>query len=506
MKSEKVYTYLLATGMLAIMLMVAGIFAVVIMNGVPYFWLKRVARFEMQDGTVHTGEIHERVRSHDGVDEIKIKTGNRRALGQDFLFIKKNEIKSVTYPDAMVLIERMEWGNAYGIPKDISVEEMYTRLKISSKARAAIQKFEKKSLVELNTEIAKINHEIEKKGRAELAPGLAKLREQAAANEEKLAVMRAEAGTSSMTITLADGSEEEIAFLDIVNIYRPNHAGFFSKAGTAIFKFFEFIFADPRESNTEGGIAPAIFGTVLLVMLMSIAVFPLGVVTAVFLNEYAREGALLGLIRNTIYNLAGVPSIVYGVFGLAFFVYIVGSSIDHIFYADFLPSPTFGTGGILWASLTLAVLTLPVVIVASLEGLKAVPYMYREGAYSLGATKWEVIRDVVIPNAMPGMLTGLILAISRAAGEVAPLMLTGVVKSAVNLPLDTTLPFIHLERKFMHLGFHIYDVGFQSPNIEAARPMVFLTTLVLLAIVFALNLVAIIIRNRLRKKFTRSGV
>ena len=156
--------------------------------------------------------------------------------------------------------------------------------------------------------------------------------------------------------------------------------------------------------------------------------------------------------------------------------------------------------------MTMAVLTLPVVVVASLEGLNSVPQMYREGAYALSATKWEVIRDVVIPNAMPGMLTGLILAISRAAGEVAPLMITGVVKLALNLPVDGLFPFFHLERKFMHLGFHIYDVGFQSPNVEASRPMVFNTTLLLLVVVFILNLVAIIIRNRLRKGLTRSGV
>ncbi|HQQ24331.1 MAG TPA: phosphate ABC transporter permease PstA, partial [Spirochaetota bacterium] len=222
--------------------------------------------------------------------------------------------------------------------------------------------------------------------------------------------------------------------------------------------------------------------------------------------EYAKDGFLVKLIRNTIYNLAGVPSIVYGVFGLGFFVYAMGGSIDRIFFSDYLPSPTFGTGGIIWGALTLAILTLPVVIVASLEGLKSVPHMYREGSYSLGSTKWEVIKDVVIPNAMPGMLTGLILAISRAAGEVAPLMMTGVVKSAVALPFDLSFPFIHLDRKFMHLGFHIYDVGFQSPNIEAARGVVFNTTLILLIIVFALNLTAILIRNRIKNKLSRSGV
>ncbi len=200
-------------------------------------------------------------------------------------------------------------------------------------------------------------------------------------------------------------------------------------------------------------------------------------------------------------NLAGVPSIVYGMFGLGFFVYFVGANIDRAFYQAALPAPTFGTPGILWASLTLAILTLPVVIVATEEGLARIPRSIREASLALGATKAETLWRVVLPMASPAMMTGLILAIARAAGEVAPLMLVGVVKLAPTLPLDDNFPFLHLERKFMHLGFHIYDVGFQSPNVEAARPLVYATAFLLVLVILVLNLSAIRIRNRLRERY-----
>ena len=206
-------------------------------------------------------------------------------------------------------------------------------------------------------------------------------------------------------------------------------------------------------------------------------------------------------IRVAVNNLAGVPSIVYGVFGLGFFVYFVGGELDQLFYREALPTPTFGTPGLMWASLTLALLTLPVVIVATEEGLARIPKSVREGSLALGATRAETLWRVVLPMASPAMMTGLILAVARAAGEVAPLMLVGVVKLAPTLPLDANYPFLHLDRKFMHLGFHIYDVGFQSPNVEAARPLVYATALLLVIIIALLNLAAVGLRNRLREKY-----
>ena len=289
----------------------------------------------------------------------------------------------------------------------------------------------------------------------------------------------------------------------MVNIIRfnlPNELTLTSKISLYLSKIWEFLSDKPRESNTEGGVFPAIFGTILMVLIMSIAVLPLGVIAAVYLNEYAKQGKTVALIRICVNNLAGVPSIVFGVFGLGFFIYGIGGSIDTFFYQDNLPSPTYGTGGILWASLTLALLTVPVVIVATEESLNAVSKGIRDGSLALGATKWETLRNIIIPTSLPGILTGLILAISRATGEVAPLMITGVVKLAPSMPLDGYFPYLHLERKFMHLGFHIYDVGFQSPNSEAALPMVFSTALLLILIVIVLNSSAILIRNRLRLK------
>ena len=239
----------------------------------------------------------------------------------------------------------------------------------------------------------------------------------------------------------------------------------------------------------------------MMVLIMAVIVAPLGVVAAVYLREYARQGPLVRLIRIAVNNLAGVPSIVYGVFGLGFFVYLVGGTIDDLFFRQAQPAPTFGTPGLIWASLTLALLTVPVVIVSTEEGLTRIPRAIREGSLALGATKAETLFRLVLPVASPSILTGIILAVARAAGEVAPLMLVGVVKLAPALPVDANPPFIHLERKFMHLGFHIYDVGFQSPNVEAARPLVYATALLLIFIVIVLNLAAITLRNRLESRY-----
>jgi phosphate transport system permease protein len=238
-----------------------------------------------------------------------------------------------------------------------------------------------------------------------------------------------------------------------------------------------------------------------MTLLMSLAVMPFGVVAAIYLREYATQGAMVRAVRIAVNNLAGVPSIVFGVFGLGFFVYLVGGGIDVLLFSDRLPTPTMGTGGILWAALTLALMTVPVVVVATEEALAAVPRSVREGSLACGASKWQTIQRVVLPASAPGILTGLILAMARGAGEVAPLMLVGVVKLAPELPIDLHFPFIHLDQKFMHLGFHIYDLGFQSPDSEAAKPMVFATTLILIVLILGLNLTAIIVRERLRRKY-----
>ena len=288
---------------------------------------------------------------------------------------------------------------------------------------------------------------------------------------------------------------------DIVRAYPANRISFGEKVGIYLSRWREFLIDEPREANSEGGVFPAIFGTVTMTLIMSILVVPFGVLAALYLREYAKAGPLVSGVRIAVNNLAGVPSIVFGVFGLGFFCYLVGASIDELFFAAHLPNPTFGKGGLMWASFTLALLTLPVVIVATEEAVSAVPNSMREGSYACGASKWQTIQRIVLPRAMPGVITGMILAIARGAGEVAPLMLVGAVKLAPELPIDGLFPYLHPERSFMHLGFHIYDVGFQSQNSEAAKPMVFTTTLLLIGIIAVLNFTTIWLRNRLRKRF-----
>jgi phosphate transport system permease protein len=334
---------------------------------------------------------------------------------------------------------------------------------------------------------------------------LAALKAQYALFEGRLAQAAESASRIRLVLQTAAGEEKELSTLDVFRVYPANRLGTAGRATVYASRLWEFLSGDPRESNTEGGVFPAIFGTVMMVLIMSIAAVPFGVLAALYLREYAKQGLLVRIVRIAVNNLAGVPSIVFGVFGLGFFVYFVGGTIDRLFYPELLPAPTFGTGGILWASLTLGLLTVPVVIVAAEEALAAVPRSMREASLATGATRFQTILRVVLPAAAPGILTGLILAMARGAGEVAPLMITGVVKLAPDLPVDGYFPFVHLERKFMHLGFHVYDVGFQSPNVEAAMPMVYATAVLLLVIVVLLNLTAIVVRNRLRKKYQTSA-
>ena len=313
--------------------------------------------------------------------------------------------------------------------------------------------------------------------------------------------LNAENARHVLLFATADGQEKRVPLAEIVRAMAPNRLSTTGRLGVYASRWGEFLGDEPREANSEGGVLPAIFGTVVMTLIMSLMVVPFGVLAALYLREYAKPGPLVSLVRIAINNLAGVPSIVFGVFGLGFFCYTLGTGIDELLFAEKLPNPTYGKGGLMWASLTLALLTLPVVIVATEEALAAVPRSMREGSYACGASKWQTIRRIVLPRAMPGIMTGMILAIARGAGEVAPLMLVGAVKFAPELPVDGTFPFVHGERSFMHLGFHIYDVGFQSQNSEAAKPMVFTTTLLLIGLIVLLNVVAIWVRSRLRRKF-----
>ncbi|WP_110429677.1 phosphate ABC transporter permease PstA [Glaciecola sp. KUL10] len=290
---------------------------------------------------------------------------------------------------------------------------------------------------------------------------------------------------------------------DIEAVYQPNEMEIFAELEYMLERIVQFLGDSPKQAATSGGVFPALFGTVMMVLIMAVLVAPLGIMAAIYLHEYAPETAFTSFIRISVSNMAGVPSVVYGVFGLGFFVYVVGGTIDSLFYTDSLPSPTFGAPGLFWAALTMALLTLPVVIVSTEEGLRRVPGGLRAGAYALGATKWETVTKTVVPIASPGMITGLILAIARAAGEVAPLILVGAVKFAPSLPVDGEFPFLHLERQFMHLGVFIYDGAFHNQTNTQGSAMMFASCLLLLIIVFVLNLFAIVVRNKLRNRYTR---
>lgn len=456
------------------------------------------------------------------IERWLVKLGNRDITGRDFMWYVEPYLVDRSYPADAVKLERMEWGDFLGylrqVKEDGAViadgdaiwEELYTRVARAADLRQQIDRVERVEIGEINRQLELMRLE---QRRQELAGTmndemLADITARQLALQQEYdelidtrAALQQALARDALVAETAGEQMITIPMSDVVHASRPNTMDLGDKLSEYVRNFVEFVSGYPREANTEGGIFPAIFGTVMMVLLMSVIVTPFGVLAAIYLREYAKQGPIVRLIRISVNNLAGVPSIVFGIFGLGFFVYLTGGSIDQLFYPEALPAPTFGTPGLFWASLTLALLTLPVVIVATEEGLTRIPRSVREGSLALGATKAETLWRTIVPMAAPSMMTGLILAVARAAGEVAPLMLVGVVKLAPTLPVDGTFPFIHLERKFMHLGFHIYDVGFQSPNVEAARPLVYATALTLVVIIIGLNLAAIAIRNHLREKY-----
>ncbi|MBK6939186.1 MAG: phosphate ABC transporter permease PstA [Planctomycetes bacterium] len=470
------WVFVTAGSLLTLIALLVGVILLLTLNGLSVFWPHPIARVTQNDGSVLIGQAWRgEAISQDSsdTDAVRMRTlyriGNRRELGSEFQWVDDDAVKSIEHPPEIVFIERLEWGPALGTIRGVK--------------RAGVP------LADLAPDDFDAFDDLVDEARAERIGALAPR-----VDEAKLIT----------TLELADGRTVDIPLAAIERIVPANAYGPVDRVLSWCASFGRFISENPRESNTEGGILPAILGTFLMVLLMSLAVVPLGVIGALYLNEYAKQGPLVRFVRLAVSNLAGVPSIVFGMFGLAFFVYTIGAHVDATLFSDKLPTPTFGTGGLLWASLTLALLTVPVVIVSTEEGLRAVPRAQREGSLALGSTRWQTIRTIVLPAAMPGILTGTILAIARGAGEVAPLMLTGVVKLAASPLIDATPPFLHLDAKFMHLGFHIYDVGFQSPNVEASRPIVYATALVLLVFIVILNLAAIVWRNRVRRKLQGS--
>lgn len=511
--------------------MVIGLLSLVVLNGVSVFWAPPVPVVQVDDGRTIIGQLAQRrIRpgslASDPRYEVQFQVGLRELNGNSYLWVDEAKLKGELFPPDILGLERIENGPAFLRPvslkradgQEVAATSPSFTESFQAEVSAAVAAREK--LVELTRHrIGDVNGEMEAARislrRAEdrgQAIEVAEQKKVIASLEERFATLRAEAQVVTQRGEIAKllardaaGREVTVPLAQIVRGWFPNQLDTWGRVQLFFSRLHEFIFDEPREANTEGGLMPAIFGTLVMTLFMSLLVTPFGVITAIYLREYAQQGPLLRIVRISVNNLAGVPSIVFGVFGLGFFVYVLGGSIDQLFFSDQLKynnnTPVFGTGGLLWCSLTLALMTLPVVIVATEEALAAVPRGMREASLAAGASKWQTIREILLPASAPGILTGVILAMARGAGEVAPLMLVGVVKLAPTLPFDTVAPFLHLDRKFMHLGFHVYDLGFQSPDSDAARPMVFATTLLLIILVVALNIGAITIRNRLRARF-----
>jgi ABC-type phosphate transport system permease subunit len=616
--------------------MIVGLLALIIAQGAPTFWPQPVVQIETRSGNIYAGEVSrterfvptasdlredipadaaasEEVPVATATEEEKtavrrlIRTENFELTGSHYFWVSDFAIKNESRPEWLVVFERTENGRFYGIPRGFVSEgaeqttepaeawalfqEHHAEARANWRERRRLEQFEigRIDAREENARLAVRSAELrygESSNQAKTAAErLADLQQKLAGEREELLAkiqeLQAASDKYQLLVKTATGEPTAIKLEQIVRAYPANQLGYVGKLGIYFARWWEFLFAEPRNTNTEGGVFPAIFGTVAMTLIMSLLVAPFGVLAALYLREYAKSGIVVSLIRIAINNLAGVPSIVFGVFGFGFFVYQVGAFIDggpknarlpilpspawfallgglavlavgafvcglmglssraaeasfakrmmgrasvalwlavtvsvvaliatspffNGLFAPSLPNPTFGQGGILWAALTLSLLTLPVVIVATEEALAAVPNSMREGSYACGAGKWQTIRRIVLPHAMPGIMTGMILAMSRGAGEAAPLMLVGALKFAPKLPIDLEAPFVHANRPFMHLAFHIFDLGFHSPNSEAAKPTVFTTALLLISIVAILNIAAVWLRAKLRKQF-RAG-
>jgi len=547
-KSGDPWIWLIGGAVSISVIMVVGLLLLIGVRGLGHFWQPPIVETVFHDqgqqqvvlGTIRQTETvtaqavreagFEVPEDQDLVTRYLFHLGNRDLTGRDFQWFIGDFLDEFEYPESAIMLERREWGNFFGhlvaikeggavvAEGEQAFMELQSRLRRSNELMAATVNMERYDIGRISRAIEmerleqrriELNDRLtpdEKQQRISQSEAeVARLNQEYQLLFAELQELRAVARRDSLVARTGDGREVTIVLADVVRATRANTMSLGQKLKEYGARFWGFMSGYPREANTEGGIFPAIFGTVMMVFIMSIVVTPFGVLAAIYLREYAKQGPVTRMVRISVNNLAGVPSIVFGVFGLGFFVYFLGGNIDQLFYPERLPAPTFGSPGLIWASLTLALLTLPVVIVSTEEGLTRIPKAMREGSLALGATKAETLWKVIVPVSTPAMMTGLILAVARAAGEVAPLMLVGVVKLAPNLPLDGQFPYLHLERRIMHLGFHIYDVGFQSPNAEAARPLVYATALVLVGLILILNLTAIAIRNRLRERYKSAG-
>jgi phosphate transport system permease protein len=509
--------------------MITGLLFFILFRGASTFWPQPLELVELVEGRKTLGEISSREQAAKGPRRL-VRSENFELTGSHYEWFDDSQIAASSRPEWATAVERLEGGRFHGFPArlvhgdEVIAEgpsetwQAFERLHADARRRwrkaLRIDRHDRGDLQRQlrAARLAVVQADL-RSGRDSPACAAARAAEQAVAErvsgqleavDREAARLRQENAGWGVEFETASGEKQTLPLDGIVHAWQPNRLSWWGKLRIYLARWREFLTDDPREANSAGGVFPAIWGTVAMTLIMAILVAPFGVLAALYLREYAGRGPVTTAIRIAINNLAGVPSIVYGAFGLGFFCYVLGAGIDDLFFKASLVAdgqPTFGTGGLLWASLTLALLTLPVVIVATEEALAAVPNSMREGSYACGAGKWQTIRRIVLPRALPGIMTGLILAMARGAGEVAPLMLVGVKKLAVDLPIDGTFPFIHPEREFMHLAYLIYDVGFQSPNSQAAQPMVFTITFLLVTIIALLNLAAIWLRSRLKRRF-----
>ena len=521
--SGAAWVWLSAGSVAFCLVLLFGLLGLITLNGLGHFWPGRVLVADYQPPgqpmSVLAGEVIDSQMIPDQHTRHLLRQGNRDAGGAEYVWVVDQWLSNRTYPDDILVFERRTWGNFYGFLESVeedgvtlgsSLAVFNERLDRALVIYQTIEQIEKHDMGAINNAVEQLRlaqRRLELQGNqdpallADIEAQRDKLNQTYQELENQLVDLYRAFNRDTFTVKTATGHSFVQPISQVIRAWQPNRLSLTDKLAFFADRIVAFVVDNPREANTAGGVFPAIVGTAMMVILMSIMVTPFGVLAAVYLHEYARQGWMTRVIRIAVNNLAGVPSIVYGVFGLGFLVYFAGGHIDQWFFAETLPSPTFGTPGLLWAAITLALLTLPVVIVATEEGLSRIPRSVREGSLALGATQAETLWRVVLPMASPAMMTGLILAVARAAGEVAPLMLVGVVKLAPGLPLDGNFPYLHLDQKFMHLGFHIFDVGLHSPNVEASASLVYATALLLVVVIAVLNLSAVAIRNHLREKY-----
>lgn len=532
------WIWLSAGALSCALIMLLGTLGWIAAQGLHHFWPKPIYQLELPATDASSPRalsfLAQPLRSGQVVDQSQDeqlwRLGNRDLQNQEYLWLPKSAGAEFSRPENALRIERQAWGDLFGFAQALIWQEtqedtrqeqrvpaeaaefwssLQTQLRVTQALQQQIRLLERREMGRLNQQLEQIRRQLRTSAShdPDTHAALLTTQQQLLHDHERLRLylqnLYQQAAQPQLEIRLAQGETHALGLDQILRITRPNALSFIEKLQLYLHNIWAFLTENPREANTQGGIFPALYGTLVMVLLMTLLVTPFGVLAAIYLHEYAGKSLLARWIRISVYNLAGIPSIVFGVFGLGFFIYLVGGQLDQWLFADALPAPTLGTPGLIWVSLTLALLTLPVVIVATEEGLARIPRSLRDGSLALGATPAETLWRIILPLATPAMLTGLILAIARAAGEVAPLMLVGVVKLAPTLPLDDVFPYLHLDRKIMHLGYHIFDASFQSPDPEAARPLVYATALVLILLILLLNLSAIRIRHHLRERYQR---